>query len=179
MRQLTGDGLARRPEPVMSNHSMSVKTRPICADDDAFLLRVYASTRSEEMALVPWTEAQREAFLKMQFTAQHQHYQSRYANARFEIILLDETPVGRLYVDRAEPEINILDITLLPEYRHRGIGTPMIKALMAEGQAARRAVRIYVDNFSPALRLFERLGFSRIGEYGYSYHMEWRPDREA
>lgn len=159
----------------MSNNPGPVTTRPISPADDAFLLKVYASTRAEEMALVPWNEAQRDAFLKMQFTAQHQHYRTRFPEARFEVILLGDAPVGRLYIDRDEEAIRILDMTLLPEYRHRGIGTPIIKDLMAEGKAARKPVRIYVDDNSPALRLFDRLGFARIGEYGASHHLEWQP----
>lgn len=162
----------------MSNNAMPVSTRPKSPDDDAFLLRVYASTRAEEMALVPWNEAQREAFLKMQSDAQHHHYQTRFPEASFEVILLGETPVGRLYVDKDEEAIRILDITILPEYRNRGIGTPIIRDLMAEGQAIHRPVRIYVENHTPALGLFERLGFVQIGEYGTSSHMEWRPAAE-
>ncbi len=41
---------------------MSTRTtlRPITAEDDELLLRIYASTRAEEMAAVPWSEGQKQ-----------------------------------------------------------------------------------------------------------------------
>ena len=79
---------------------MTVHFRPIQPDDAAFLYEVYASTRTEELALVDWDEAQKAAFLHMQFTAQHQFYQERYTQTDFLIILRDAVPVGRLYIAR-------------------------------------------------------------------------------
>ena len=43
--------------------------RPITSEDTDFLYTVYAQTRTEELAPVPWTEAQKEAFLRSQFDA--------------------------------------------------------------------------------------------------------------
>ena len=51
---------------------MTVHFRPIRPDDAAFLYEVYASTRTEELALVDWDEAHTAAFLHMQCAAQHQ-----------------------------------------------------------------------------------------------------------
>ena len=157
----------------------SVTTRPINPDDEAFLLDVYASTRVEELSVVPWNDAQRAAFLRMQLKAQHDFYLMKFPYANLQVVLLDQTPVGRLYLAKGEDEIRILDITLLPAYRNRGIGTPLIKELMAEGEASGRPVRIYVESYSPAFNLFERLGFTQIGEYGASFQMEWRADKSG
>jgi hypothetical protein len=44
--------------------------RPVQEEDEALLLEIYASTRADEMALVPWNGAQKQAFLHMQFSAQ-------------------------------------------------------------------------------------------------------------
>ena len=101
---------------------MKITLRPIEPDDAAFLYRVYASTREAELALVDWDAAQKDAFLRMQFLAQAQHYQANYTDTTYQIILLDGQPVGRLYVARWPGEIRIVDIALLPEYRNMGIG---------------------------------------------------------
>ena len=151
---------------------MSISFRPIEPPDEAFLLRVYASTRADELDRVPWDEAQREAFLKMQFDAQHHHYHQRYPDAAYEIIFLNQEPVGRLYVARLDEEFRIIDITLLPEYRGGGVGTSIIKGLLAEASESGKPVRIYVESFNPSLRLFERLGFTRIDEHGVHFLME-------
>lgn len=148
----------------------------MCPEDEAFLIRVYGSTRLEELALTQWNEAQREAFIKMQCAAQQADYQHRCPAAQYDIILLDGQPVGRLYVDRREREIRILDMTLLPESRGTGIGTPLIQELMSEAAAAGKTLAIYVDFSSPARRLFERLGFAPIEGDGYNVLMAWRPE---
>src|SRR5262249_24259878 len=102
-----------------------VTLRPARPEDEAFLRGVYASTRAEELALTNWTEAQRETFISLQFSAQQEDYQSRYPEAEHQIILSNELPVGRIYTDRRPREIHILDITILPEHRNLGIGSPL------------------------------------------------------
>jgi RimJ/RimL family protein N-acetyltransferase len=156
--------------------AMSISFRPAGPDDEPFLLKLYASTRADELAAVPWTEAQREAFLKMQLAAQQQHYQGRYPDADHRIILLDESPVGRLYVARLAEEIRIVDLALLTEARSHGIGTRILKDLMAEAARVGKPLRIYVESFNPSLRLFERLGFSKVGEQDFYLLMQWRAD---
>jgi ribosomal protein S18 acetylase RimI-like enzyme len=164
----------------MPNNAMSITFRPIGPDDEAFLLKVYASTRVDELERVSWDETQREAFLRMQFAAQHHHYHQRYPDAAYEVILLNKEAVGRLYVARLDKEIRIIDVTILPEHRNAGVGTSIIENLLAEAAASGKPVRIYVESFNPSLRLFERLGFTRIDEQGVHFLMEWRPpEKEA
>jgi RimJ/RimL family protein N-acetyltransferase len=150
--------------------------RPVRPDDEEFLYAVYASTRAEEMALVPWTEQQREIFVRSQFAAQSQHYQSHYPEALHQIILLDERPVGRLYIDRRAPEIRILDITILPEQRGCGIGTPLIRNLMNEAAASQRRLTIHIESFNRSRSLFERLGFTPMEENGFYLLYHWGAD---
>jgi ribosomal protein S18 acetylase RimI-like enzyme len=157
-----------------AEQTMSVTLRAVAAGDEEFLLKVYASIRADELAQVPWSEAQREAFIKMQFDAQQLHYKTHNPNATHDIILLDERPAGRLYVARREDEVRILDITVLPEYRNRGIGTPLIEELMREAARAGKPLNIYVESFNRSLRLFERLGFVKTEEDGVNLLMEWR-----
>jgi RimJ/RimL family protein N-acetyltransferase len=154
--------------------ALSISFRPVGPDDEAFLLKVYASTRSEELARVPWTEEQREAFLKMQLAAQHSHYRERYPGGEYLLIIAGDRPIGRLYVARLEKQIRIMDITLLPEERGQGLGTSILRDLMKEAAEARKPLRIYVESFNASLRLFERLGFSSIEENGIHLLMQWQ-----
>jgi ribosomal protein S18 acetylase RimI-like enzyme len=156
------------------NHPTPPALRPVTDGDEAFLLTVYSSTRAAELALVPWNEAQRAAFLQMQFTAQQNHYRGYYPDARHDLILFQDLPVGRLYVDRREQEIRILDITVLPEYRNQGIGSSLIKALMEEAREAGKAVLIHVESFNPSRQLFERLGYRQTEDDGINLLYEWR-----
>src|SRR3954447_16209862 len=98
--------------------------RPSELGDEDFLFRLYASTRADEMALVNWSDEQKDAFLRMQFQAQTAHYRVYYPHAEYYVIQRDQTtPIGRLIIDRASDSMLIVDIALLPEYRGVGIGT--------------------------------------------------------
>ncbi|MBL8254137.1 MAG: GNAT family N-acetyltransferase, partial [Candidatus Competibacter sp.] len=114
---------------------MAPTLRAIQPEDRDFLFRVYASTRAEELALTGWDETQKQAFLAQQFEAQHHHYQTHYQGARFDLILLDGEPVGRLYVARWREEIRIMDIALLPDHRNCGIGGGLLRDLLEEAVA--------------------------------------------
>lgn len=153
----------------------SIELRPITPGDEELLYRVYASTRTEELAPVPWGEEQKEAFLRMQFSAQHRYYQAQFPRAQYSVLLLDGRPIGRLYVDRRADELRLLDIALLPEYRGAGLGGAMIRDLLAEAAGARLPVRIHVERFNRALGLYRRLGFNQVGDTGVYYLMEWLP----
>lgn len=150
--------------------------RPIADEDQEFLYGLYASTREEELAGVGWSPEEKETFLRMQFGAQHRFYQEQFQAARFDLILLDGEPVGRLYVDRREDEIRLIDIALRPEHRNAGIGGSLMRDLLEEGQEVGKPVRIHVERFNPALRLYQRLGFQRIEDQGPYFLMEWAPE---
>jgi RimJ/RimL family protein N-acetyltransferase len=151
-----------------------IRLRPITAADDAFLCALYGSTRTEELAPVPWSEEQKHAFLEMQFRAQSAHYATHYAGADFLIIELDGRPIGRLYIARWPDQIRIVDISLVPEQRGRGVGSGLLRQILDEGASSNRAVTIHVEDFNPAMRLYERLGFRPISSYGVYQLMEWR-----
>jgi len=154
-----------------------ITLRPVAADDEPFLLSVYASTRAAEMAQVPWSEEQRAAFVQMQFTAQTQHYETNAPEARHDVILFNGMPVGRMYVDRSEKVIHVLDITVLPEHRHQGIGLSLIKDLMEEAASEGKAVTIHVETYNPSRQIFERLGFLPLEDDGMNILFEWRAAR--
>jgi len=153
----------------------SLTFRPIRPDDEAFLFQVYASTRAEELAPLPWDESQKTAFLRMQFDAQHRYYQAQFPQAAFAVILRDGRPAGRLYVERRPDEVRIIDIALLPEHRRAGLGSSLLKDLLAEADRAGQPIRIHVERFNPALRLYHRLGFTQVGDTGVYFLLERRP----
>jgi GNAT superfamily N-acetyltransferase len=141
-----------------------------------FLLRVYGSTREEELAMVlDWTPEQKTGFVIQQFSAQHAWYQEHYQGAQFDVILIDGIPAGRLYVHRRSSEIRLVDITLLPEFRKGGFGTAILHDLLAEGEATGKPVTIHVEIYNPAMRLYERLGFRSVEDRGVYHLMKWSP----
>lgn len=161
----------------MLTENMPTTLRDASAEDEAFLLDVYASSRAQELAVVPWNDEQKEAFLRMQFDAQHSYYHSQFPEASYQIILHEAEPIGRIYVLRKEEEIRILDVTLLPQHRNAGIGTSLMRELLLESDRTGKAVNIWVEPFNPSLNLFERLGFAKIQEEGFNYLLERPPQK--
>lgn len=154
----------------------AITFRP-CRDDDVpFLRYVYGTTREDELRLVPWTEGEKDAFLDMQFHAQKTHYENFYPDCEFLVIELEGMPIGRLYIDRGEDDIGIIDIALTPEYRGRGIGRMLLEEILAEARVGGKKVTIYVEHFNPARRLYDRLGFRHIDTNGVYHLMEWRAE---
>jgi GNAT superfamily N-acetyltransferase len=170
----TGDQSPARPAASDAG-SGRLGLRPATTEDEPFLCAVYGSTRADELAQVDWDDGQKLAFVQMQFAAQHRYYQERYTDASFQVILCDGVPAGRLYVARWPAEIRIVDIALLPEHRGQGTGTYLLHALQAEAALAGKPLRIHVERFNPALRLYARLGFRMIADRGVYLFLEWAP----
>jgi len=154
--------------------------RPETEADVPFLLRLYISTRWEELAQVAdWTEAQKIAFLESQFAAQRSYYLSHYASAAFDVLEAQGVPAGRLYLDRQADTLLIVDIALLPEWCGRGIGTALLEAMFAEARLSGKGVTISVEKFNPAQRLYRRLGFREYAEDDVYWFMHWSPETDA
>jgi GNAT superfamily N-acetyltransferase len=153
--------------------NLSLRLRPITPEDESFLAGLYASTRAEELAQTNWSDEQKAMFCRMQFNAQTAHYRENYPGASFQIIEKDGVALGRLYVARWEREIRIIDIALVPEHRGAGIGSRFLKELQKEAKAAGTKLSIHVEQFNPARRLYERLGFQQVEEKGVYLLLEW------
>jgi ribosomal protein S18 acetylase RimI-like enzyme len=153
----------------------AIELRLAGPQDAELLFRVYAGTRAEELAVVPWDEAQKEAFVRAQFEAQDRWYREHYDQTSFYVVLVRGEPAGRLYVHRGESEIRIVDIALLPEHRGGGVGTALVRDLLDEADAAGKRVTIHVERFNPALRLYERLGFTVAEDKGVYLLLERLP----
>lgn len=144
-------------------------------EDESFLWEVYASARQEELDQTGWSPEQRKIFLDSQFKAMRRGYASQFPRGEFSVVMLGEKKVGLMVVNRAEDELRLVDIALLPEYRGRGIGTFWLKKLVGEAMATGRPLRLHVFKGSRPWSLYERLGFVKIEEHGPYEHLEWRP----
>lgn len=153
---------------------MNISRRPVRPEDQEFQFKLYASTRQAEIAGFGWSEAQQEAFLRMQFAAQQNWYRTAYPRATWEIIETEELPVGRMIVQRGTESITLVDIALLIEYRGKGIGGGLVGELVEWGRDENLPVRLQVLKTNPAARLYQRLGFIKIGEDDLYYQMESR-----
>lgn len=151
---------------------MVIGFRPITDADREFLYQVYSSTRNEEMAMTGWGQADIENFLRMQFDLQHTQYTQSYPDASFDIILTDNVQVGRIYADRRNNRITVIEISLLPEFRLMGIGGAIMRKFIEEADEKKLSINLHVECNNPVLPFYKTLGFQVIETLGIYHHME-------
>jgi GNAT superfamily N-acetyltransferase len=154
-------------------HSRPVTFR--CAEeaDRPFLLSLFAADRHDQLSPLGWNDQATRAFLLTQFEAEERDWRRQRQDAQTLLVLCNGEPVGRLSVARSQHEIQVMDLTLLPEGRGRGVGTAILESLIDEACSTRRTVRLRVERTSPALGLCRRLGFLHAATRGGTYLMEW------
>ncbi len=140
---------------------MGVSLRPATATDRPFLLQLFRSVRWDELAPTGWSDRAKIDFLESQFEFQHRHYDAAFAGADFSVIERGGAAIGRLSVDRTTPRLHLIEISLAPEWRGRGIGGALIGRLQDEVRAGRAAgIVLNVERINVgAQRLYRRLGF--------------------
>jgi len=159
-----------------------LRLRPGRSVDRDFLFGLFCNSRLPELALL---EQQVGAsvygeIMRLQFQAQTTSYRAQFPNARFDIIELSDTPVGRIVVDRPGDMLHIVDQAVVPSMRNRGIGTAVMRALMDEAAPAGLPVRLKVASTNdPSMRLYLRLGFVPIETAPLYIDMEWRAPATA
>jgi ribosomal protein S18 acetylase RimI-like enzyme len=146
--------------------------RPAGPDDQEFLFRLYASTRQDEFAGVGLAPAQLEALLRMQWSAQRRWYETAYAEAESQIVLYGDTPIGRAIVLHGATATTLVDISLIPEYRGRGIGSLLLRDLIEQCSRKNVSLCLQVLKTNPAVHLYLRLGFTQTSEDGMYFQME-------
>ena len=144
-------------------------------EEMAFLCQLYITTRWDEVMQAPWNDTQRKDFLTKQFDSQHIHYQSHYPNATYLLIQKDKKNIGRIYLDRGNTSLCLIDIALMPDYKNKGLGTILLKELIKEAQSTNKKIVIHVENFNPAYYWYLKYGFKQIEDKGVYQYMEWHP----
>ena len=145
---------------------VSPALRPALDSDRDFLREVFISTRAAEFAGIDREPAYINDLLAQQFTLQDSYYRRHYPHAHFDLVTCDGANVGRLYHHWGSTEVRLIDIALMPFYRGLGLGTQLMRALVAEAAKRGLAVSLYVEMQNPVRALYQRLGFVKSGENG-------------
>lgn len=168
----SGGGPPRLPAALQAR---GLALRPAREADLPALRRLYADTRADEMARVPWPPGLKQSFLDQQFALQHRHYVLHFAAADFLVIESGTALVGRLYLLRGDTEHRVVDISLFEAWRGQGLGRALLEAVQAEAAGLGRGVALSVaPENAGARRLYLRLGFRPAGAAGAHEAMAWR-----
>lgn len=94
--------------------------------------------------------------------------------ARFEcaeVVLDSGKPVGLLKVARDGTGWELVQIQLSPAVQRAGVGSQLIRGVIAEARAAGASLRLSVLKANPARALYERLGFAVFREQDHAFEM--------
>jgi len=151
-----------------------VSVRPERPGDEPFLRELILETVAQELGAHAWPQPMRDHLLSIQFQARRAGVKTLYPDGSSQIIRADGKSAGWLFVSDSADRIRIVEIMILAGNRGRGIGSTVIRGILASAAQARKPVRMGVNatNYK-AMRLYGRLGFQKIGGDEVQYEMEW------
>jgi ribosomal protein S18 acetylase RimI-like enzyme len=146
---------------------MTIKLRPESPQDEPFIRRVLLETIAAELGASEWPEPMRSHLLGIQYTGR------RHAEAAGKVIEADGVDAGWVLVNTTPDEMRLVEIMIVPELRGRGIGTATLGEILSTSAALEKPVRLNVNKMNHgAIRLYERMGFRKIGGDEVQYLME-------
>ncbi len=139
---------------------MTPGLRPVTAADEPLLARLFAATRTRELAALP-DPAQAGALIALQLAGQRDSWRATYPGYVDQVITVGGAPVGRFVTHMGATELRLIEITLLPERQGRGLGSALIRELQRSAAVAGLPLplRLRAERGSAALALYRRLGF--------------------
>jgi len=149
---------------------------PVAPCHKEFLLKVFAESRWDLALISGVSEEQRADIISEQFSIEQQQMTQMYPEASLNIVMLNNRPIGRLYMHYGETADRILEMGLLENYRRTGIGRKVMNMLIENALEKGQTVSLQVAWFNQgAYAFFEKLGFKAIENNGVFYEMQYMP----
>lgn len=146
-----------------------IQLRQAVAEDKSFLWELHiASMRQYVEATYGWDANDQEA-----------RFHAGFQPANLWIIEVDGDAVGMWETDRLVDPWFLIRIVVLPAYQNKGIGSLLIKALLADADSQEQQVILQVLKVNPARSLYERLGFLTYEETTTHFKMLRKPSSDS
>jgi ribosomal protein S18 acetylase RimI-like enzyme len=127
-----------------------------------FALELYLSTvRPYTEELMVWDELR-----------QRDSFAAQWKPDEVQIVAVDGKDIGWLQVSETPTEMRLQQFFISPDDQRREIGTEVLNSLVAIWKATGKPVVLTVLKNNPARRLYERFGFSVVGEAGVKFEMK-------
>ena len=152
---------------------MSVRLRAETPDDEAFLRRLIWETIALELGADRWPDPMRTQLLTIQYQNRRMGPRAGFPEGESHVIQWNDFAAGWIFFVQMETQLHLVEIMVLPDFRGKGIGADAIRQVM--GLAAGNPVRLRVNVMNAgAIRLYERLGFQKVGGSEVQHEMEAR-----
>ena len=149
--------------PLTAMPATALRLRPATEADRAFLWHLHRDTMRPYVEQTwGWEEAD-----------QRRRFDEQFQPDRKQIVLAQGKPVGMIDVEYRAQEVFLAVVELAPTWQGRGLGTRLVRSVI--DNAGDLPVSLRVLKANPARRLYERLGFTVVGETTTHYHMRREP----
>jgi ribosomal protein S18 acetylase RimI-like enzyme len=153
---------------------LSYRVRAATADDVGFLADVVVEATRAQGRLPDGFDERRWRTGFIEWTMEQ--VRDAGPDETTSVVEVDHERAGRLRVTRTTSGVELCGIQLLPGFQRHGLGTAIIAGLQAEAAAAGVPLDLGVEKDNPdARKLYERLGFTEVGETGQEYKLRWDP----
>ena len=139
---------------------MPIALRPAIAADYAFCQQLYFKLNAWLLEALQLDRAAHEA-----------KFPDQWKVSEVRIVALDGQDIGWLQWSTEPAGFCLTQLYIDTPFQKRGIGTEIMRGLIAEAARARRAILLDVVKINPALRLYQRLGFRICGEEEHKFNM--------
>jgi len=157
-----------------------ITLRPLRASDAEVLVRLNAANNEHLWLAANKTPDEIHELIELQGRHKDASYQRDYGKHAEYVIEKTGDVVGRLTINQGSYIFHILEISLLPEYRGKGIGADVIRTCLRAAAASHVPLSLTVRMDQPGLvKLYESLGFrTEIADVPFQ-RMIWEPTRET
>lgn len=141
--------------------------------DEEFVFEVFSENKIAELHVENWPDQMKKQLIGLQFSAFELAMKNEYPEAEDLVIMADSEKAGRLQLDKSENGFRIINISLLPAFQGRGIGSKILKDILEEANQKQIPVYLEVDKTNPAFNLYQRLDFEIYGQNEVKYSMKY------
>lgn len=144
---------------------MELAIRPATESDRGFAYEVKRAALGPYVEqLWGWDEPLQQAFHARTWEAR-----------RPDIIVIDGQDAGTVQLVRRDADYLLGEFYLLPRYQRQGVGSRLMRRMLAAADAEGLPVRLQVIQINPAKALYERHGFRVSGQTATHFLMERAP----
>jgi ribosomal protein S18 acetylase RimI-like enzyme len=142
-------------------HEDDLQTRDATDADRALLYDVHRAALGPWVRQVwGWDEADQRARFARDFRP-----------SAAEVVVFAGADVGTIRVEATGAGLFLDYVALLPAAQRRGLGTRLVRAVLARAAERRVPVELNVLQINPARALYERLGFRVVAEMEHKWRM--------
>ena len=102
------------------------------------------------------------------------HFAKSWDAGHISVIEVDDAPVGMIQLLESDHELEIAELQILPVRQNRGLGSRVLKDLIALASKQSKRLSLYLGlKNHRAFQLYQRLGFKEVGRSDTHIFMEY------